>query len=105
MTLPLWVAGIGLGALVLYAVRAYRQARVREALDRDLDAQIAEKLAHIEHSDRLIRARFEAMDRAMSDSCACETCGAVTGRRELVSLFDDATLACDACAAILRGAA
>lgn len=106
MTAADWIFwGLVLAGLVTAAVRAHRQAKAREALEAELDAKLDAGFARMERQDRLIRARTAAMDRAMSDSCACETCGAVTGRRELVSLFDDATLACDACATILRGAA
>lgn len=103
--IPLLLLTAAVVALVGACVVAYKRATRKEAEDRALDEQINARWAELDRRARLIDARQQAMDRAMSDDHQCETCGAVTGVREMVSLHDDATLACESCASLLRGAA
>jgi len=49
-------------------------------------------------------AAIAAIGRGYADDHQCEVCKHVVPRRYVVELFDDATLACAACAEILRGA-
>ena len=90
MSAALWIFWTSaMAVLAKLAHRAWLQAREREAMDaalvRRLDAQCA------------------AIERGMGDDHACECCHGYAPVRELVTLHDDATLACPPCADLLRG--
>lgn len=86
---PLLIDAAILAALLVWARREYRLQLAREAMDAALS--------------RRLDAQCAAITRGLQDDHACECCHAAAPVRELVTLHDDATLACPACAALLMG--
>lgn len=81
------ILGAATVALCWATVIVWRDTKARERMAARLDASCA------------------AMDRAMTDDQTCEVCRQPAAVRELVTLHDGATVACQMCAAVLTGAA